>query len=93
MLPALYQFQHAPCTQRVIKNDESNLKKKGVNKNYFRNLLSGNILDLDIQNTFLNSEIFYTKCIFNFVFWIFLFGMYFFIFLNYIYYFRFLNLE
>jgi len=45
-------------TKMPFENDENNLKK-GVNKNYFLNLLFGNILDLDIQNTFLNSRNFY----------------------------------
>jgi len=35
-----------------IKITKITLKKKGVNKNLFQNLLSGNIPDLDIQNAF-----------------------------------------
>jgi len=43
-------------TKMSLKIDENNFKKKkGVNKNYFWILLSGNILDLDIHNIFLNS--------------------------------------
>jgi len=68
--PAPYQLQHAPnslskMTKIPFFSDENNLtQKEGVNKN--QNLLSENISDFDIQNTFLNSGNFYPKYIFYF---------------------------
>ena len=46
----------------------SDEKNQDVNKNYFHNLLSRNILDFDFHNTFLNFRNFYSECIFNFCF-------------------------
>lgn len=47
-------------TKISLRYDENNLKSnKGVDKNYFRNLLSENILDLNFHNTFFNSKNFY----------------------------------